>query len=122
MDIKLGWSDRDNAYVVHTDHTAPTTDHDLRVTLSDDEAIGFVLVASSQSPGSWLQLDPDATSDRVLARLDDYESTVYRLPESSDIVPGGLLLLARDSGDMILDGFIVTDVQLIDRTLVATRP
>lgn len=122
MDIVLSWSDDDNAHTVFVDRTAPTTDHDLKITLSDDEAIGFVLVTDGQPHNNWLQLDPDATSDRVLARLDDYESAVYTLPEFRDIIPGGLLMLSHDGGDMILDGFIVTDVRLIDRALATTRP
>lgn len=118
----LGWSDEDRAHVVFIDRTAPETAHDLKITLSGDEAICFVLVSSNQSRDNWLQLDPDATTDGVLAMLDDHESVLYALSEFRDIMPGGLLQLVRDGEDVILDGFTVADAELIDRTLATTRP
>lgn len=122
MDIMLGWSDEDRAHVVFVDRTAPETAHNLKITLSGDEAIGFVLVSSNQSRDNWLQLDPDATTNGVLAMLDDHDSVLYALSEFRDIVPDGLLHLVRDGEDVILDGFTVADAELIDRTLATTRP
>lgn len=118
----LGWSDEDRAYVVFIDRTAPETAHDLKITLSGDKMIGFVLVSSNQSRDNWLQLDLDTTSDGVLAMLDDHDSVIYALSEFRDIVPGQLLQLVRNGEDVTLDGFTVVDAELINRTLAATRP
>ena len=122
MDILLGWSDEDRAYVVFIDRTAPETAHDLKITLSGDETIGFVLVSSNQSRDNRLQLAPEATTNGVLAMLDDHDSAIYALPEFQDIVPGQLLQLIRDGEDVTLEGFTVVDAELINRTLAATRP